>query len=47
MSCPTLKGNQESLHQAGVIDHIHQQWENDFADVKAAPAPDPRDRTRA
>ena len=29
-----LKGNQESLHQA-VIDHIHQQWENDFADVKA------------
>ncbi len=29
-----LKGNQESLHQA-VIDHIHEQWENDFADVKA------------
>src|SRR5262249_25576521 len=25
-----LKGNQESLHQA-VIDHIHEQWEDDFA----------------
>src|SRR6202023_2463295 len=29
-----LKGNQETLHQA-VIDHIHEQWEDDFADVKA------------
>lgn len=29
-----LKGNQESLHQA-VIDHINEQWEDDFADVKA------------
>jgi predicted transposase YbfD/YdcC len=29
-----LKGNQETLHQA-VIDHIHAQWENDFASVKA------------
>jgi predicted transposase YbfD/YdcC len=29
-----LKGNQESLHQA-VIDHIHEQWENDFAGAKA------------
>lgn len=29
-----LKGNQESLHQA-VIDHIHEQWEDDFARVKA------------
>jgi predicted transposase YbfD/YdcC len=29
-----LKGNQETLHQA-VIDHIHAQWENDFANVKA------------
>jgi len=29
-----LKGNQESLHQA-VIDHIHEQWEDDFAGVKA------------
>jgi len=29
-----LKGNQESLHQA-VIDHIHEQWEHDFAGTKA------------
>jgi predicted transposase YbfD/YdcC len=29
-----LKGNQESLHQA-VIDHINEQWEDDFAGVKA------------
>jgi predicted transposase YbfD/YdcC len=29
-----LKGNQESLHQA-VIDHIHEQWEDDFTRVKA------------
>jgi predicted transposase YbfD/YdcC len=29
-----LKGNQESLHQA-VIDHINEQWEDDFAEVKA------------
>jgi predicted transposase YbfD/YdcC len=29
-----LKGNQESLHQA-VIDHIIEQWEDDFAGVKA------------
>src|SRR5918997_113836 len=29
-----LKGNQETLHQA-VIDHIHEQWEDDFARVKA------------
>jgi predicted transposase YbfD/YdcC len=29
-----LKGNQETLHQA-VIDHIEEQSENDFADVKA------------
>src|SRR3954451_7842630 len=29
-----LKGNQESLHQA-VIDHIHEQWEDDFARAKA------------
>jgi len=29
-----LKGNQETLHQA-VIDHIHEQWEDDFASVKA------------
>src|SRR5919112_2906107 len=29
-----LKGNQETLHQA-VIDHINEQWENDFARVKA------------
>ena len=34
-----LKGNQETLHQA-VIDHIDEQWEDDFAGVKAA-APDP------
>ena len=25
-----LKGNQETLHQA-VIDHIDEQWEDDFA----------------
>ncbi len=30
----TLKGNQETLHQA-VIDHICEQWEDDFASVKA------------
>jgi predicted transposase YbfD/YdcC len=29
-----LKGNQETLHQA-VIDHIHEQWEDDFAGVDA------------
>jgi predicted transposase YbfD/YdcC len=29
-----LKGNQETLHQA-VIDHILEQWEDDFAKVKA------------
>jgi predicted transposase YbfD/YdcC len=29
-----LKGNQETLHQA-VIDHIGEQWEDDFARVKA------------
>jgi predicted transposase YbfD/YdcC len=29
-----LKGNQETLHRA-VIDHIHEQWEDDFASVKA------------
>ncbi len=29
-----LKGNQETLHQA-VIDHIHEQWEDDFARVDA------------
>jgi predicted transposase YbfD/YdcC len=29
-----LKGNQESLHQA-VINHIHSEWEDDFARVKA------------
>jgi predicted transposase YbfD/YdcC len=29
-----LKGNQETLHQA-VIDHINEQWEDDFANVKA------------
>jgi predicted transposase YbfD/YdcC len=29
-----LKGNQETLHQA-VIDHINEQWEDDFARVKA------------
>jgi predicted transposase YbfD/YdcC len=29
-----LKGNQEMLHQA-VIDHIHEQWEDDFARVNA------------
>jgi predicted transposase YbfD/YdcC len=29
-----LKGNQEKLHQA-VIDHIIEQWEDDFASVKA------------
>ncbi|HMB06328.1 MAG TPA: ISAs1 family transposase [Isosphaeraceae bacterium] len=30
----TLKGNQETLPQA-VIDHINEQWEDDFARVKA------------
>jgi predicted transposase YbfD/YdcC len=29
-----LKGNQETLHQA-VIDHVNEQWEDDFARVKA------------
>jgi predicted transposase YbfD/YdcC len=29
-----LKGNQGTLHQA-VIDHIHEQWEDDFAGAKA------------
>jgi predicted transposase YbfD/YdcC len=29
-----LKGNHETLHQA-VIDHIHEQWEDDFARAKA------------
>src|SRR4029077_12617836 len=29
-----LKGNQEMLHQA-VIDHIYEQWEDDFARVNA------------
>jgi predicted transposase YbfD/YdcC len=29
-----LKGNQETLHQA-VIDHINEQWEDDFARVRA------------
>jgi len=29
-----LKGNHETLHEA-VIDHIHEQWEDDFARVKA------------
>jgi len=29
-----LKGNQETLHQA-VIDHVLEQWEDDFARVKA------------
>jgi predicted transposase YbfD/YdcC len=29
-----LKGNQESLHQA-VIEYINEQWEDDFARVKA------------
>src|SRR3954466_1851453 len=29
-----LKGNQETLHRA-VIEHIHEQWEDDFARVKA------------
>jgi predicted transposase YbfD/YdcC len=29
-----LKGNQETLHQA-VIDHINEQWEDDFAGAKA------------
>jgi predicted transposase YbfD/YdcC len=29
-----LKGNQETLHQA-VIDHVHEQGEDDFARVKA------------
>src|SRR3954451_7934559 len=29
-----LKGNQETLHQA-VIDHIHEQWEDDFARANA------------
>ena len=29
-----LKGNQEMLHQA-VINHIHEQWEDDFARVNA------------
>jgi predicted transposase YbfD/YdcC len=29
-----LKGNQGTLHQA-VIDHIHEQWEDDFARAKA------------
>ena len=29
-----LKGNQETLHQA-VIDHINDQWEDDFARVNA------------
>jgi predicted transposase YbfD/YdcC len=29
-----LKGNQETLHQA-VIDHILEQWEDDFARVRA------------
>jgi predicted transposase YbfD/YdcC len=29
-----LKGNQETLHQA-VIDHITEQWEDDFARVRA------------
>ena len=29
-----LKGNQGTLHEA-VIDHIHEQWEDDFARVKA------------
>src|SRR4051794_2016251 len=35
-----LKGNQETLYRA-VIDHIHEQWEDDFARVKAR-----RHRTR-
>ena len=40
-----LKGNHETLHQA-VIDHIHEQWEDDFA--RASPsASDQGDRTRA
>jgi predicted transposase YbfD/YdcC len=30
----SLKGNHETLYQA-VIDHIHEQWEDDFARVKA------------
>jgi predicted transposase YbfD/YdcC len=30
----SLKGNQETLYQA-VVDHIHGQWEDDFARVKA------------
>lgn len=29
-----LKGNQGTLHQA-VIDHIHEQWEDDFSRAKA------------
>jgi predicted transposase YbfD/YdcC len=29
-----LKGNQETLHDA-VIDHINEEWEDDFAKVKA------------
>src|SRR4030095_13712552 len=33
-----LKGNQESLYQA-VVDHIHGQWEDDFARVKARRPP--------
>jgi predicted transposase YbfD/YdcC len=35
-----LKGNQETLYRA-VVDHIHEQWEDDFARVKAR-----RHRTR-
>jgi predicted transposase YbfD/YdcC len=30
----SLKGNHETLYRA-VIDHIHEQWEDDFARVKA------------
>src|SRR3954465_15787244 len=30
----SLKGNQETLYRA-VVDHIHGQWEDDFARVKA------------
>ena len=29
-----LKGNQKTLHR-GVVDHIHEHWEDDFARVKA------------
>src|SRR3954462_2342542 len=29
-----VKGNQETLHRA-VIEHIHEQWEDDFARVEA------------